>query len=137
MEKITKVRIIDPGTGYTKSPTIEITPELNIDNAADIELQIGGPVTDVTIVNPGKGYRINPSADIVRGLGASGILSIDNGVITSASIITSGSQYNSRPVIRVVDTSTNPGFGAVLLAEWDSNSKQVQGIKILNGGIGY
>ena len=135
--KITKVRIIDPGTGYTKSPTIEITPELNIDNAADIELQIGGPVTDVTIVNPGKGYRINPSADIVRGLGASGILSIDNGVITSASIITSGSQYNSRPVIRVVDTSTNPGFGAVLLAEWDSNSKQVQGIKILNGGIGY
>jgi hypothetical protein len=135
--KITKVRIIDPGEGYTKSPTIVITPELNIDNAADIELQIGGPVTDVTIVNPGKGYRINPSVDIVRGLGASGILSIDNGVITSASIITGGSQYNSRPVVRVVDTSAQPGFGAILLAEWDSNSKQVQEIKILNGGIGY
>ena len=135
--KITKVRIIDPGTGYTKPPNIEITPELNIDNAADIELQIGGPVTDVTIVNPGKGYRTNPSINIVRGLGASGILTIDTGVISSASIITGGSEYNSRPIVRVVDTSTTPGFGAILLAEWDNNSKQVQGIKILNGGIGY
>lgn len=139
---ITKVRIIDAGVGYTEQPTIEVTPSVNTnlatgDKTADIELQIGGPVTDVAITNSGEGYRNNPSIDIVRGLGASGILSVDEGVITSASIITGGSEYNSRPIVRVVDLSPTPGFGAILLAEWDSSSKQVQGIKILNGGIGY
>lgn len=135
--KITKIRIIDPGTGYTKTPTVVVTPLINVDDRADIELQVGGPVSNVTITNSGRDYRSNPSIEVLKGSGASGLLNIDNGRITSASIVTGGSEYNSRPIVRVVDSSSTPGFGAVLTANWNSLSKQVQGINILNAGIGY
>ena len=135
--KITKVRIIDEGTGYTKPPTIKINPDINIDDAANIELQIGGPVFNINITNNGNLYRSNPSIEIIKGSGASGILTIDQGTITSASIITGGSDYNSRPIVRAVDNSDTPGFGAIFLADWNPSSKQVEGINVLNGGLGY
>ena len=135
--KITKVRIIDEGTGYTKPPIVRITPVLNVDIAANIELQVGGPVTNINITNNGNLYRSNPSIEIIKGSGASGILTIDQGTITTASIITGGSEYNSRPIVRAVDSADTPGFGAVLLADWNPSSKQVEGINILNGGLGY
>ena len=135
--QITKVRIIDEGTGYTKPPTVIVTPILNVDVAATIELQVGGPVTNINITNNGNLYRSNPSIEIIKGTGASGILNIDQGTITTASIITGGSEYNSRPIVRAVDSADTPGFGAVLLADWNPSSKQVEGINILNGGLGY
>ena len=135
--KITKVRILDPGTGYTKQPTVVVTPVINVDFRADIELQVGGPVSNITITNNGQNYRSNPSIEVVKGSGASGILTIDNGRITSASVVTGGSEYNSRPIVRVIDTSDTPGFGAILIADWNSVSKQVEGIDILNAGLGY
>ena len=135
--KITKVRILDPGTGYTKTPTVVVTPVINVDFRADIELQVGGPVSSITITNNGQNYRSNPSIEVVKGSGASGILNIDDGRITSASVVTGGSEYNSRPIVRVVDSSKTPGFGAILIADWNSVSKQVEGIDILNAGLGY
>ena len=135
--KITKVRILDPGTGYTKPPTVQITPQFDATSRADIELQVGGPVSSITITNNGQNYRSNPSIEVVKGAGASGILDIENGRITNASIVTGGSEYNSRPIVRVVDSANEPGFGAVLIANWNSLSKQVEGIDVLNGGIGY
>ena len=135
--KITKVRILDPGTGYTKPPTVEINPVINVDFRADIELQVGGPVSSITITNNGQNYRSNPSIEVVKGAGASGLLNIDDGRITSASIVTGGSEYNSRPIVRVVDSSDTPGFGAILIADWNSVSKQVEGVNILNPGLGY
>lgn len=135
--KITKVRIIDPGEGYTKPPTVSITPVVNIDNRADIELQVGGPVTSVSISNAGTNYRSNPSIELKKGSGASGILSIENGKIIGASIVSGGSDYNCRPLVRITDSAVNGGFGAVAIANWNSVSKQVEGIEILNGGINY
>ena len=130
--KITKVRIIDEGTGYTKPPIVRITPVLNVDIAANIELQVGGPVTNINITNNGNLYRSNPSIEIIKGSGASGILTIDQGTITTASIITGGSEYNSRPIVRAVDSADTPGFGAVLLADWNPSSKQVEGINTVS-----
>ena len=135
--KITKIRILDPGTGYTKPPIVEITPLISSDFSADIELQVGGPVSNIVITDKGTNYRSNPAIDVVRGLGASGILTIDDGRITNASIVSGGSQYNSRPIVRVVDSSQTPGFGAILIAEWNPVSNQVEGINILNAGLGY
>ena len=135
--KITKVRIIDEGTGYTKPPTVRITPQIGGNDTANIELQVGGPATNINITNNGNLYRSNPSIEIIKGTGASGILTIDQGTITNASIITGGSEYNSRPIVRAVDSADTPGFGAVLLADWNPSSKQVEGINILNGGLGY
>ena len=135
--QITKVRIIDPGTGYTKQPTVLITPQLPNGIAAKIGLFVGGPIHNVNITNRGSNYRKNPEYQIKKGEGASGLLNIENGIITTASVITGGADYNSRPIVNIIDDSDNPGVGGQIIPTWDSVSKQIQDLIVVNGGLNY
>ena len=135
--QITKVRIIDPGTGYTKQPTVLVTPQLPNALTAEIGLFVGGPIHNVNITNRGSNYRKNPEYNIKKGEGASGFLNIENGIITTASVITGGADYNSRPIVNIIDDSDTPGLGGQIIPTWDSVSKQIQALQVVNGGLNY
>ena len=149
--KITKIRIIDPGKGYTKQPTVQISPNFNVFREdlptettfpfnAKIELFVAGPVGEIVfkeegnITKNGSLYNANPNISINKGTGASGIVTVTNGKITGAQVVNGGQEYNSAPLVRVID---DEGIGAVIISEYDPISKQISGFKVLNGGVGY
>jgi len=144
--KITKIRIIDPGQGYTKLPTIRIKPfyNRNIDTVtpgtplpydAKLELLVSGEVGEIKLTNKGSRYDRNPSLQIKTGSGASGVVNIENGRITNAEIVNNGQNYNSPPLVRIIDAS-GKGVGGVIISELNV-SGQLENLKVLNGGINY
>jgi hypothetical protein len=145
--KLSKVRIIDPGMGYTKQPLVHISPSYNItrdllpENTttsfdAQIELLVSGPIDQVVITDSGSKYDRDPGYNITYGTAASGTLGIENGRIISAQVVNAGNGYNSPPIVRVVDAS-NQGFGAKIYANWNSQTKSIDGYTVLNPGINY
>lgn len=151
--KITKIRIIDPGKGYTKQPTVQISPNFNVFREdlptgtvfpfnAKIELLVAGPVGEIVfkqvngVVQKGSLYNADPTLTINKGTGASGVVTVLNGRITGAQVVNGGQQYNSAPLVRVIDSS-GEGIGGVIISEFDPVSRQVTGFKVLNSGFGY
>lgn len=141
--KITKVRIIDPGTGYTAPPTIEIFPDLSSSaNPAIITAVTEGSIYKVNYIlddnnEPiqGKKYTENPTHQLQKGIGATAIVNIKNGRLHSVSLINSGQGYNSPPKINIIDKSGS-GLGAKVISKIDSN-KSVNEFVIINPGINY
>lgn len=144
--KIAKVRILDPGKGYTKQPTIEISPRYTITEEelpvgtqtpykAILDLFVAGPVEQVRITNRGSHYDADPGYQFELGGGASGILTVENGKITGAQVVNAGNGYNSAPLVRVVDT-TGAGGGAVIISEIDQSGTVIDFI-VINPGINY
>ena len=133
--KITKVRIVDPGLGYTKQPSYQIT-STGFTTAAELELFVAGPIGQVQITNSGTLYNQTPSYQITKGTGATGVVSVSNGKLTEVQVVNGGQEYNSRPEVTVID-SAGTGQGAVVIAEYDEVAKQVTGFTIINSGINY
>ena len=151
--RITKLRIIDPGKGYTKQPTVQISPNFNVfreDLPADtvfpfnakIELFVAGPVGEIVfkevngVTKKGSLYNADPTLTVNKGTGASGVVTVINGRITGAQVVNGGQEYNSAPLVRVIDSS-GEGIGGVIISEFDPVSRQVTGFKVLNSGFGY
>ena len=136
--KITKVRIIDPGQGYTKQPIIRITPVLNqqagvVENAV-LSAFVTGPISKVNITNPGARYMQDPTYELTKGSSATGFVTVSNGRIIQATIINGGQQYNSPPVVTIKDNA-NTGSGAIIVPTMSAGA--VTGLKVINGGINY
>jgi hypothetical protein len=151
--KITKIRIVDSGKGYAKQPTVQISPNFNVVREdlpdgttvpfdAQIELFVAGPVGEIVfkevggVIKKGSLYDVDPTLTINKGTGASGVVTVTNGKITGAQVVNGGQQYNSAPLVRIIDSS-GEGIGGVIISEFDAVSKQVTGFKVLNGGFGY
>lgn len=133
--KITKVRIVDPGLGYTKQPSYEITAT-GYTTPASLELFVAGPIGQVQITNSGSLYNQNPSYIITKGTGATGVVTVNNGKITEVQVVNGGQEYNSRPEVTVID-GAGKGQGAVVIANYDEIAKQVTGFTVINSGINY
>lgn len=133
--KITKVRIVDPGLGYTKQPTYQITAAEST-TSAELELFVAGPIGQVQITNTGSLYNQNPGYVIKKGTGATGVVTVSNGKVTQVQVVNGGQQYNSRPEVTVIDSSGN-GQGAVVIANYDESAQQVTGFTVINSGINY
>ena len=139
--KITRVKIIDPGYGYSKQPTIRISPNFFNDanpntEEAVITSLVTGPISRVNITNPGSKYDSDPSILTTFGEGATAVITIQNGTITEITPVNNGQNYKSAPIVSIVD-STGKGQGAVIISKINNVTGAVIGYKILNGGINY
>lgn len=139
--KISKIRIIDPGTGYTEQPTFDIITKVPPSTpgfiAADIEFSVLGSIYKVNIDEPGSLYtEKDPEYRLIKGIGASGTLTIENGKITLVDLVNGGQFYNSPPQVTVID-STGGGVGAEIIAEIDTVQGVVSDLIITNPGLNY
>ena len=134
--KISKVRIVDPGTGYTEQPIINIISETSPTVPADIEVVVTGAIYKVNVDNPGSLYTQDPEYRIVKGDGASGILTIDNGRIIGVDLVNNGQNYRSAPKVTVIDR-TGGGVGAEVVASFDAQQGVVTGFTVTNSGLNY
>jgi hypothetical protein len=135
--KISKVRIVDPGTGYTHQPTITITPDNPPgDTNADIEVVVTGPIYKVNIDEPGSLYTQDPEYQILKGDGAAGLVNIENGKLLSVDLVNGGQNYKSAPKVTVVD-KTGGGVGAEVVATFSDTLGTVTGFVVTNSGLNY
>ena len=136
--RITKIRIIDAGRGYSKQPTIRITPVLSeqagvVENAV-LSAFVTGPISKVNITNPGARYMQDPTYELTKGSSATGFVTVSNGQIIQATVINGGQQYNSPPVVTIKDNA-NTGSGAIIVPTMSAGA--VTTLKVINGGINY
>lgn len=134
--KIARVKIIDPGKGYSKQPTLRISPDVGQNSRATLSLLVDGSISRVNITNPGSRYDSDPSALISYGDGGSAVLTIQNGRITNIQSVNNGQNYKSPPIVEVID-STGSGKGAKIICKIDSLTGSITEYKILNSGINY
>jgi hypothetical protein len=138
------IDLINDGTGYLSTPTIQISkaPTGGI-NATAVAImtsklgRIGDSIDRILIVNPGAGYTQIPSVTIV---GQSGSGAIATAVLAEKSLgivtVTSGgSQYSSAPIVSI---STAPSGGVNATAEAILTiTGIVTAIHFTNAGSGY
>jgi hypothetical protein len=72
--KIVAINVLTPGSGYTYTPTINISPE-STDPATRFAILTPSPCVSVEIINGGSGYTSHPSILLVQGysIGVPGI----------------------------------------------------------------
>ena len=77
---ITKIRILDAGKGYTKQPTIRVTPLMNqqagVTENAILSAFVTGSISKVNITNPGKRYKLDPTYELVKGSSGTGFVTV-------------------------------------------------------------
>ena len=134
--KISKIRVVDPGTGYTEQPTVTIVSEVTPTTSADIDVVVTGSIYKVNIDNPGTLYTQDPEYKILKGAGAAGLLTFDNGKITAVDLVNGGQGYKSAPKVTVVD-STGGGVGAEVVATFNAAQGVVTGFTVTNSGLNY
>ena len=135
---ITKIRILDAGKGYTKQPTIRVTPIMNqqagvVENAI-LSAFVTGSIRKVNITNPGKRYKLDPTYELVKGSSATGFVTVSNGKIIQTTIINGGNEYNSPPIVSISDNA-GTGSGAVIVPVMSAGS--ITELKVINQGINY
>ena len=134
--KISKIRVLDPGTGYTTQPTVQIISETTPTTPASIEVVVTGSIYKVNVDNSGSLYTQDPEYRISKGSGASGLLTIENGQITDINLVNGGQFYKSAPKVTIID-STGGGVGAEIIAEFNSAQGVVTNFIITNSGLNY
>lgn len=136
--KITKIRIIDPGFGYTVPPAITISP--TVSTPAVLSALVEGFIYNVNITNPGAIYTEDPQYIIEKGIGATASVTISNGKISEINVINGGSGYNSPPIVTITDSS-GTGLGGEVIAKLGDGITtpvdEVESFVILNPGINY
>ena len=135
---ITKIRIIDAGKGYTKQPTIRVSPVLGeqagVTENAILTAFVTGSISKVNITNAGKRYKQDPTYELVKGSSATGFVTVSNGKIIQATVINGGNNYNSPPIVTISDNA-NTGSGGVIVPTMSAGSITV--LKVINQGINY
>ena len=138
------IDLINDGTGYLSTPTIQITkaPVGGI-NATAVAImtsktgRTGDSIDKILLVNPGVGYTQIPSVTIVGQSGSGGIATavLASRTLGIVTITSGGSQYSSAPVVSI---STAPSGGVNATAEAIlTSSGIVTAIRYTNAGAGY
>jgi len=138
---IKDIYLNNDGTGYTKIPTISITPAppggINASAIASIR-KVGGvySVDKIVLTNAGAGYTETPTIRIIGGggTGAAATCSIEtssNGVIR-ISVTDGGSGYTTSPTITIIGNGSGTNAIASL-----GNNKNVSSINLVSSGAGY
>lgn len=138
------IDLINDGTGYLSTPTIQITKApiggVNATAVAIMTSKIGrtgDSIDKILIVNPGAGYTQVPLVKIVGNSGSGAIATavLASGTLGIATITSSGSQYSSPPIVSI---STAPADGISATAEAILTvTGIVTAIRYTNAGAGY
>ena len=143
---VSKIDLINDGTGYTTPPLIGIStaPSTGI-NATAVAImtsrsgQVGSSIDKILITNPGFGYIEVPTITIrsqnAVGTGAAATAIINEGSLGAFNLIGGGNQYPSAPNVAI---TTAPTGGINATAETLINtSGEVTAIRYTNAGAGY
>jgi len=138
------IDLINDGTGYLSTPTIQITKApANGLNATAVAImtsktgRTGSSIDRILVVNPGSGYTQSPSIKIVGQSGSGGIATavIGSRTLGIVTITSGGSQYSSAPIVSI---STAPSGGVNATAEAVlTTTGVVAAIRYTNAGSGY
>ena len=138
------IDLINDGTGYLSTPTIQITkaPVGGTDATAVAIMtsktgRTGDSISRILVVNPGVGYTQIPSVTIVGQSGSGGIATavLASRTLGIVSITSGGSQYSSAPFVSI---STAPAGGVNAAAEAVLTvTGIVTAIRYTNAGAGY
>lgn len=138
------IDLINDGTGYLSTPTIQISkaPSGGIDATAVAIMtskvgRTGSSIDKILVINPGAGYTQPPTVSIVgqSGSGAIATAVISSGALGIANITFGGNQYSSAPIVSI---STAPNGGTNATAEAViSVAGTVAAIRFTNAGSGY
>ena len=141
---VSKIDLINDGTGYLTTPTISISrPIVGGINATAVAImtsrsnQTGKSIDKIMIINPGIGYTVTPSVTIVSSSGSGAIATaiVSSGSLGTFQIIDGGVGYSTNPIVAI---STAPFGGTTANAESVINSLGiVTAIRYNNAGSGY
>jgi hypothetical protein len=143
---VSKIDLVNDGTGYTVPPIIGIsTAPSNGTNAAAVALmtrrtgQVGQSIDSIQITNPGFGYTITPVITIrpQNSFGSGGIATaiMSEGALGLPNITFAGVGYGVTPTVAIT-TAPSGGTNASAVVLIDANER-VSGIQYTNAGAGY
>ena len=143
-QSVQYIDLINDGTGYLSTPTIQISKApVGGRNAAAVAImtsktgRTGDSIDRILVVNPGAGYTQVPSVTIVGQSGSGGIATavLGSRTLGIVTITSGGSQYSSTPIVSI---STAPSGGVNAAAEAVlTTTGIVTAIRYTNAGAGY
>ena len=150
-ESVTKIDLINDGTGYTLPPLVGISSAPSIGfNATAVAImtsrsgQTGQSIDRIEITNPGFGYTVIPTVTIrsqnAFGTGAAATAILATGTLATPTINNSGASYATVPNVKInpVGLDTNIGIGSTAQAVAIVNTLgQVASIRYSFAGVGY
>ena len=154
---VNEIILTNDGYGYTRTPTVSISPPPNLGldfsqilgtssadmdssraTAVAITTSISGvrSISKILITNTGYGYSVAPTVTISGGggKGATAISSIATGIIKKIQVTDKGDRYYSAPIITV-----NPpaGIGVTATAVGKISAGRLSEVLLINAGSGY
>ena len=150
-ESVTKIDLINDGTGYTLPPLVGISsaPSAGF-NATAVAImtsrsgQTGQSIDRIELTNPGFAYTVPPTVTIrsqnAFGTGAAATAVIAEGTIATPTILDPGASYATAPNVSInaVGLDTNIGIGSTAKAVAVINTLgQLASIRYTFAGIGY
>ena len=155
---IRKIELTNDGFGYTKVPTVSITPApAGGTNASAVAITTSVAdvfsVKEILLINPGSGYTVAPTITInsflstIAGIGsttfgvgaaATSVLVTNSAGIGSISISDDGDGYTSSSAPTVTVQTPASGVGtATGVVQVDADNNTISRVLISDAGIGY
>jgi FtsP/CotA-like multicopper oxidase with cupredoxin domain len=136
---IASIDVTSPGSGYTAVPSVVfsspgVTPTSNAQGLAHVS---SGVVTAVNVAESGFGFSA-PTIDFTGGNPDPGFTAtaVASGEVDNLSIISGGSGYTTKPIVRISMPDLADGRQATATATMNSRGI-VDGVTIVDGGSGY
>lgn len=129
---LTRVDILNPGTGYATAPTISFTGGVGDSDPATATATIGKGVSSVSVSPGGSGYTSPPAVSFTDpdGSGAAAYATLGFGV-TSIPVSNGGSGYTSNPTVAVTGSG---GSGVTAAAH---RAFTIASVTVTTAGSGY
>ena len=154
---VRKIELTNDGFGYTKVPTVSITPApAGGTNASAVAITTSVAdvfsVKEILLINPGSGYTVAPTITInsflstIAGIGsttfgvgaaATSVLVTNSAGIGSISISDPGSGYTSDTAPTVTISAPSSGVTATGVVQIDAENNRISRVLISDAGIGY
>ena len=154
---IRKIELTNDGFGYTKVPTVSITPApAGGTNASAVAITTSVAdvfsVKEILLINPGSGYTVAPTITInsflstIAGIGsttfgvgaaATSVLVTNSAGIGSISISEQGSGYTSDTAPTVTISAPSSGVTATGVVQIDAENNRISRVLISDAGVGY
>ena len=140
---ITKINVINGGSGYSRVPVITIRNDKG--SGASASAVVEGEITKIDVVTNGLGYATPPKVTIksTRGTGATAVASVAAGKVGGIVVTSGGSRYSTNDVEVTLEEPGEIKDGRP--ATFEPVFEEVNGVRTnrivsfnrLDGGFGY